>query len=222
MRVEGPQFTGDFFEVKFESHDPDKMHIAEDWSNGSMFNCTWRGDNVWFEDGRMNLKIDEDSEGGYSGGEYRSNNTFGYGVYEVSLKAIKNDGVVTSFFTYTGPSHGTVWDEIDVEVLGRDTTKVQFNYFTDSVGNHEYLHDLGFDASEDFHRYGFLWLPDRITWYVDGKEVHTVTESIPSTPSKFMMNVWPGIGVDDWLKAYDGATPLVAQYEWATYKKVDC
>lgn len=40
-------------------------------------------------------------------------------------------------------------DEIDVEVLGKDTTKVQFNYYTNGTGNHEYLYDLGFDASED-------------------------------------------------------------------------
>lgn len=137
------------------------MHKADGWSNGDMFNCTWRADNVWF-DGYLNLKIDRDyATGGYSGGEYRTNDTFGYGMYDVSLKAIKNDGVVTSFFTYTGPSDGTVWDEIDIEILGKDTTKVQFNYYTNGVGNHEYVYDLGFDASQGFHQYGFLWLPGR-------------------------------------------------------------
>ncbi len=35
---------------------------------------------------------------------------------------------------------------------------------------------------------------------------------------KIMMNVWPGIGVDDWLNAFDGTTPLTAKYQWATYK----
>ena len=35
---------------------------------------------------------------------------------------------------YTGPSEGKPWDEIDIEFLGKDTTKVQFNYFTHGRG----------------------------------------------------------------------------------------
>lgn len=67
-------------------------------------------------------------------GEYRSTNNYGYGLYEVSMKPAKNTGIVSSFFTYTGPAHGTQWDEIDIEFLGKDTTKVQFNYFMNGVG----------------------------------------------------------------------------------------
>ena len=76
-----------------------------------------------------------------------------------------------------------------------------------------HLHNLGFDASQGFHTYGFDWQADHITWYVDGKAVHTVTENLPSTPGKIMMNVWPGIGVDDWLDPYDGKTPLYGYYD---------
>lgn len=99
------------------------------------------------------------------------------------------------------------------EFLGKDTTKVQFNYFTDGKGNHEFLYDLGFDASEEFHTYGFDWQADSITWYVDGEAVYTATENIPSTPGKIMMNVWPGTGVDGWLNAFDGTVPLTAEYK---------
>lgn len=221
MQANAAGFDGDYFGIGLDYHESDKMEIADGWSNGGMFNCTWRAANVSFSNGCMNLKIDRDSNGGYSGGEYRTKQTFGYGMYDVKLKAIKNDGVVTSFFTYTGPTDGTVWDEIDIEILGKDTTKVQFNYFTNGVGEHEYLYDLGFDASQDFHQYGFLWLPDRITWYVDGKEVYTANKDIPSTPGKIMMNVWPGIGVDSWLNPYNGAAPLTAQYDWASFTRVD-
>lgn len=215
------QFTSDYFGMGLDYHEPDKMEISDGWSNGGMFHCTWRSSNVSFSDGIMNLSIGKDALGGYSGGEYRTKNAFGYGMYDVSMKAIKNDGVVTSFFTYTGPTDGTVWDEIDIEFLGKDTTKVQFNYYTNGVGNHEYLYDLGFDASESFHQYGFLWQKGSITWYVDGKAVYTATENIPSTPGRIMMNAWPGIGVDDWLNPFNGVTPLTGQYDWASYTKVD-
>ncbi len=192
---------------------------SDGWSNGSCFDCVWRASNATFKNNALNLTIDKDSSGqyNYSGAEYRTNDFYHYGYYETSMKAIKNDGVVSSFFTYTGPSDNNPWDEIDIEILGKDTTKVQLNYYTNGVGNHEYFHDLGFDASEGFHTYGFDWQPDHITWYVDGEAIYTAYNNIPSTPGRIMMNVWPGTGVDDWLKPYNGNTPLTAQYQWVTY-----
>ena len=191
------------------------------WTNGNPFDCGWYAENAVVKDGALHLSIDKDSTGkyNYSGGEYRTNDHYSYGYYETSMQAIKNDGVVSSFFTYTGPSENNPWDEIDVEILGKDTTKVQFNYYTNGQGNHEYMYDLGFDASEGYHTYGFDWQKDSITWYVDGKAVYTATSNIPSTPSRIMMNTWPGIGVDSWLKAFDGTTPLTARYQWVTDKK---
>lgn len=207
---------------ELDEYDENLMQKADGWTNGSMFDCTWRGDNVTFLDGIMTLKINQDGENSspkWSGGEYRTKDFYHYGKYEVSMKPIRNDGVVSSFFTYTGPSDNNPWDEIDIEFLGKDTTKVQFNYFTNGVGLHEFIYDLGFDASEEFHVYGFEWLENSITWYVDGVAVHTATEDIPSTPSKIMMNVWPGTGVDSWLNEFDGQVPLQAQYDWFQYTK---
>lgn len=204
-------------ELEYDKHEDELMEKADGWTNGHMFDCTWRADNVTFENGSMFLKIDQDGENAqpkWSGGEYRTLKRFSYGMYEVRMKPIKNNGVVSSFFTYTGPSDNDPWDEIDIEFLGKDTTKVQFNYFTDGVGEHEYVHDLGFDASEEFHDYAFEWTKDSITWYVDGIPVHKATENIPQTPGKVMMNVWPGIGVDSWLNSFDGTTPLKAEYDW--------
>ena len=208
-------------DVNFRNGSPELFEASNGWSNGDMFNVTWRASNCTFENGRMQLIIDNDAEGGtvpYSGGEYRSKDFYGYGLYEVSMKAIKNDGVVSSFFTYTGPSDNNPWDEIDVEILGKDTTKVQFNYFTDGKGEHEHLYDLGFDSSEDFHTYGFDWQADKITWYVDGQEVWSASESIPVTEGKIMMNAWCGTGVDGWLNAFDDSKmPLTAEYEWIRF-----
>ncbi|MGN1224128.1 MAG: glycoside hydrolase family 9 protein, partial [Ruminococcus sp.] len=198
-----------------------EFFASDGWSNGSCFDCVWRGSNATFQDSALNLTIDKDTSGqyNYSGAEYRTTDFYSYGYYETSMQAIKNDGVVSSFFTYTGPSDNNPWDEIDVEILGKDTTKVQFNYYTNGTGNHEYMYDLGFDASTGYHTYGFDWQKDSITWYVDGKAVYTATQDIPSTPGKIMMNVWPGTGVDAWLKPYDGTTPLTAKYQWVTYNE---
>ncbi len=215
----------DISDVTFTNGSSSLFEPADGWCNGSMFNVTWRKENCTFENGKMQLIIDTDSKAGtvpYSGGEYRSKDFYGYGRYEVSMKAIKNDGVVSSFFTYTGPSDNNPWDEIDIEILGKDTTKVQFNYFTNGVGNHEYLYDLGFDSSEDFHSYAFEWHKDSISWFVDGEEVYSVSENIPVTESKIMMNAWCGTGVDGWLSAFDDSSlPLTAEYERISFTPFD-
>ena len=208
--------------AEFTKGMPLGWECADGWTNGSMFNVTWRRGNVTFNDGNMQLIIDKDKAptGGipYSGGEFRSREFYGYGRYEVCMKPIKNDGVVSSFFTYTGPSDNNPWDEIDIEFLGKDTTIVQFNYFTDSRGNHEHIHQLGFDAAEDFHTYAFEWHEDKIVWFVDDVEVYSATESIPVTKSKIMMNAWCGTGVDGWLNSFDDTTlPLTAEYQWVRF-----
>ncbi len=205
--------------MAFDYHDSNQFEMSS-WSNGGMFNCTWSPNNVAFQNGQMKLTIDRNGSG-YTGGEYRTKKYYGYGLYQVNMKPIKNSGVVSSFFTYTGESDGTKWDEIDIEFLGYDTTKVQFNYYTNGQGNHEYLYNLGFDASQSFHTYGFDWNQGSITWYVDGKAVYTATSNIPDTPGKIMMNVWPGTGVDNWLRPYDGRTGISAYYDWASWDAHD-
>lgn len=217
--TESDAFADDFTTGKAEHFQP-----SDGWGNGSVFNCFWHKENVDFSNGDLELIIDLSPNPAadkypYSGGEIRTKKTYGYGRYTCVMKAIKNDGVVSSFFTYTGPWDGDPWDEIDFEVLGKDTTKVQLNYYRNGKGGHEKMIDLGFDASEDFHTYTFDWLPGKIIWYVDGKEVfRRENEDLPVTKGKIMMNAWPGIGVDEWLKAFkDNNLPLVAEYRSVTY-----
>ncbi|MCQ2417896.1 MAG: family 16 glycosylhydrolase [Oscillospiraceae bacterium] len=222
-----PDTTADMYS-NFRSGDAGDFFASDGWTNGKPFDCFWYKQNAEIVKDHLELRVDQKWNAGdgnpdwnpsYSGGEFRTNEFYGYGYYETSMQAIKNDGVVSSFFTYTGPSDNNPWDEIDIEILGKDTTKVQLNYYTNGVGNHEKMIDLGFDASEGYHTYGFDWQRDKITWYVDGKEVYSATQNIPSTPGKIMMNAWPGKTVDDWLKAFNGKTPLTARYQWVTYKK---
>ena len=211
-----------YFEANFSNYDSSLWEKA-DWDNGDMFNCMWRPSQVTINNGKMVLTLDRDYDPShhypYKSGEYRTKSFFGFGYYEVRMKPAKNPGIVSSFFTYTGPSDGNPWDEIDIEFLGKDTTKVQFNWWKDGQGNNEYYYNLGFDASQSFNTYGFDWKPNSIDFYVNGVKVHTGTRNIPQTPSKIMMNLWPGIGVDDWLEPFNGRTPLTAEYEYVNIIK---
>lgn len=201
----------------FKEHNVERWEKSNGYGNGNPFGCTWSADHIQLDGDAMKLNLTVTDSGEALCSEYKTYDTYHYGKYEVRMKAAKNIGIVSSFFTYTGPSFGTAWDEIDIEFLGKDTTKVQLNYYTDGVGGHEKLVDLGFDASEAFHDYAFEWRTDSIKWYIDGQLIHTATENLPVTPGKIMMNLWNGTGVDDWLGAYDGGSPITAQYEWMKY-----
>ena len=95
-----------------------------DWANGSPFGCGWNPNNVIFDGSCMVLKLDNTPSHGYaySGAEYRTRNTYSYGSFSVDMMAVYGNGVNTSFFTYTGTP---VWDEIDFEVLCKNTWQIQ-------------------------------------------------------------------------------------------------
>lgn len=204
--------------ASFAGGEPEDFWARHDRGNGHPFNCAFHRTHAVIADGKLTLHLTEDY-GGYVGAEYRSRERFSYGFYSVKMKAAKCPGVISSFFTYTG----FPWDEIDIEFLGDDTTRVQFNYYTGGVGGHEYIHYLGFDASEDFHEYAFDWQPDSITWYVDGKPVYRATKNIPSTPGQLMVNLWNVADSNaDWAGKFDDSyLPVRAEYLWFGYQPAD-
>lgn len=218
--VEGipDRWTGEEDKIAvFTNGFPQGFWARNDRGNGGMFNCSFRRDNAVLKDGKLQLILRETEEG-YAGAEYRTHAHYSYGYYSVSMKPAKCSGVITSFFTYTGKP----WDEIDIEFLGDDTTRVQFNYFVAGQGGHEYIYDLGFDASEEFHEYGFDWQPDSITWYVDGKAVHQVTGEMPKTQGQIMMNFWNVADYkSDWAGKFEASKlPVYAEYEWIGFSSV--
>lgn len=233
--------------VDFANGAPDASVLFESdgWSNGDVFNVVWKSHNVHYENGIMRLGITEEKanawlndvevEFNYTAGEARTENYYHYGDYEVSMKPSANGGTASTFFVCTGPYDlkdgvPNAHDEIDIEFLGKDTTHVQFNFFVNGVGGNEYMYDLGFDAAEEFHTYGFRWLPDSITWFVDGEPVYKVTtdksaeegknlrvvDVLPQTAGRMLANYWCGNErAWGWMGAYQGETKdNGTQYQW--------
>lgn len=204
------------------------------WGNGGVFNTWWSADCVTYGEKTAKLTIkpntdpeNEDAEKyDYLGGEMRTYGYYGYGDYQVRMKPAKKDGTASTFFVCTGEydlnpitNEKNPWDEIDIEFLGQDTTKVQFNYFVNGVGGHEYMYDLGFDASEEFHNYGFRWAEDYITWFVDDKPVYRVEASegkpMPAASGRILTNYWCGTDeAKDWMGSYSNPGDEGPEYEW--------
>ena len=61
-------------------HNTATWQKADGYSNGGMFNCTWRANNVNFtSDGKLKLGLTSSSYNNFDCGEYRSTNKYGYG-----------------------------------------------------------------------------------------------------------------------------------------------
>jgi len=213
---------GRSFVDEFNGIDRQRWFASHGWSNGPHQGCGWSRKNVRIVDGVLELVLSEDpdSEFRFACGELQSRAFYGYGTYEVRMQAAAAPGTVSAFFNYTGSPHGKPHDEIDFEVLGKDTKRVQLNYYVGGSGKHETFPDLGFDSSTRMADYAFQWLPDTLRWYIDGKLVREEKASsdrpIPEHSTKLYISLWNGSGpnMEMWLKpfVYPGQ-PLIARYE---------
>ena len=234
-----PPEQGSFIDG-LDAYDTSRWFKADGWTNGSPFDNAWRADHITFGGSRMTIRLDDQAALGepYTSGNYQSTGFYGYGCYEASFRPVARPGVITSFFTFAGPfdngGNGR-HNEIDIEFLGNQfapgNTTVQLNFYTNDdtySSRNEHLHALGFDASADFHRYGFRWTSTGIQWFVDGQPIYAVADS-PTRPTpktseslqKVMMNLWP---VDASAAAWAGTfvypgQPLDAVYQWVRFTK---
>jgi beta-glucanase (GH16 family) len=223
--------TGSSFNDSFDSLNSSRWSTSNGWSNGAPFAVGWRSDHVAVAGGAVSLTLDADpcavnpaacAGQALAGGELRSNAFYGYGTYSSVMQAGTGSGVVSGFFTYTGPSDGKPWDEIDVEILGQDPTKLQLNYFVDGVGGHEYTVNLGFDASAAAHSYAFDWSADAIRWYVDGALVYSVqggaATPLPSHTGRIMANLWAvDSSASGWAGSFAAGSSTSARFESIGY-----
>jgi licheninase len=227
--------SGDLYH-DLNAHNPANWHAADGWTNfdsvnNPAYDVWWLDDNVlFFGDGLMRLHLNNtpappNSSVHYNSGEYRTNATYGYGAYEACLKAASGPGLMTSFFTYTGPfeTPSTQHDEIDIEFRGLDTNFMWTNFFFNhSAAGHEAAIPLGFDAAYGFHRYKFVWTQNTIEWFADGVSKRTVNHSasdpLPLFPSKIMMNLWSGQDTENsWFGDFTYQGPVQAEYDWIKY-----
>lgn len=136
----------------------------------------------------------------FTAGAIASREAFLYGTFAARLKATNVSGLVTGIFLHRNGPH----QEIDIELLGKDTTKMLVNVFYNpgiKGTKLEYGYrgtpvtiDLGFDASQDFHLYEIEWSTAGIRWRVDGKLVYERVlwdpTPIPNLPMEFNVNLW--------------------------------
>ena len=176
----------------------DKFWLSETHAIDTFYGGRWAPENAITTPQGLALQVKREPEQDipFSIAEARSKQRVGYGRYEAVMQVGKGSGLVSAFFTYTGPYAGDPHDEVDIEFLGKDTSKVEFNYWRNGKHGKNAKFDLPFDASAAPHLYAFEWLPDRSTWYADGVAYYSTEPDdafIPRTSGRLYFSHWTGV-----------------------------
>jgi beta-glucanase (GH16 family) len=188
-------------------------------------------------DGTLKLiatKVHDDGrKAAYESGMIRSRFTFRYGYVEGRIKVPSGNGMWSSFWLNSdyGPNGRLNWPpEIDIfeyvtngsnempDMLHSNVavgkTKAQggkFLYADPNFNQRWTVHKGSEDLSKDWHVYGMLWEPDKVTTYLDGKKLFTkeykwvYNDGVEAGPAHILLDLavgghWAGKnGVDDSL-----------------------
>ena len=184
------------------------------------------------------VEVDDFDNYEYWGAELSGREQFTYGRFEARMKMVSIPGSVSSMFLYYDPSYmlgEEPWNEIDIEVLGTNPGVWQSNLITrlpdegkkNPKITSEYKTGFGFNSTEDFHLFAFVWTPEYISWEIDSVEVRRDVLGMAKGQVEFMtkeqtlrFNLWASKSAG-WTGKYTGAELAdgpVAQ--WIDYVRV--
>jgi beta-glucanase (GH16 family) len=161
-----------------------------------------RAENIKIENGKLVLAMKKESFLGmeYTGAGVVSKRRWQHGYYEVKAKLTNVDGWHHSFWIQQGTGFLTYSSDrlMEIDVFEMESTKASNHNLWihndgwksekkgwKSVPNR----DLGFDASDGYHIYGYEYTSDGITFYVDGEIVHKI-DATEDEYKHYAINLW--------------------------------
>jgi hypothetical protein len=211
------------FIERFATLDERRWYVADRGPNGAWTANDFRRSQISLTGEGLNVTLAKTTTGKappYTSGEISTLSMFRYGYFEGRLRVARGAGLDTGLFTYVREKGPTGWNEIDIEFLGRNTRQVEL---TAHVGKQVATRtvQLGFDAAEGFHTYGFDWRPDSIAWYVDGRKVYEVSGPIAASlnrPQNLLFDLWGSETLPLWTGNLDPkAGPRIATLSCFAY-----
>ena len=180
--------AGEPFYQAFDSMaDVEAAWTLSSWSNG---NRSHSPANVSVKDGLLQLTLSGSQPGAkpVCAEIVSKRSDFFHGTYRASIRMTNTPGAVVGWFTYLG----NPLNEIDVEFLTRDPLTAHFTLHHIRTGVDHATRTLPFDPSAGFHEYRFDWYAGRVEYYIDGQLNATLTNEVPDTPSRLLLNHWSG------------------------------
>jgi len=212
----------------FDRFDRARWYVSDGWANGEWQNCTWSSRQLKLADGQLTLAFEDRpyKDRDYSCAEVQTHQRFGHGIYEARMRTGAGSGLNAAFFTYIGPADNQPHDEIDFEVLTRDTSQVSLNTYVAGAPRHGTEIAVPGGTEDDFVDYAFIWEEDRIRWYVDGELVHEATgaDTLPSHPQKIFFSLWGSDTLTDWMGPFENPGRVEMAVDWVAFTELgeDC
>lgn len=236
--IKPPEFLEEGYELVFDDEfegdalDTSKWGYNYSWGHSHNHAAWCVPENVTVADGILTLKGENakhpDSEGKqgtfnnkkydivYTSGAINTHHkyNFDYGYFEARLKMPAGKGMWPAWWMLRDG-----WPpEIDMlEILCSRPNELHVNFHYGPSWNEHYSHeqvlDVGFDASEQFHTYGFEWTPKYMRYYVDGVQVgHDFTNKSAIKEARGMYMIL-NLAIDGWDGAPDKATQWPALFQ---------
>jgi len=165
----------------------------------------------------------------YKGAEIYSSQSYRYGRLEVRMRMARGSGLLSTFFTYKTGSEvsGTFWEEIDIEVLGKDNAVAwQSNIITGqgTRATSEQVHTHTASLADAYHTYTLEWTPDAVVWKFDGAVVRQTMGGQAgdlTNPQSLRFNIWAA-NIADWVGAFDDSVlPQVQFVNFISYSRYE-
>jgi len=199
------------FFTRFDTFSQKEWYIGDFAQKDPAFTTAWDPTNVVVTpEGQLQLSIEPAPVGSgkkFNGAEVQLREKVHFGYYEVVMTPAKGHGLISAFFTYTGPWFEDPHDEIDWEFLGQNTRKVWVTRFADGERLPGKWADIDYDYHLEPRLYAFDWTEDHIIWYIDGEEIFRVEakdRTLPVTPGKIYLSIWGG---GEKQEAWSGIAP---------------
>ncbi|KAK6543095.1 hypothetical protein TWF694_007018 [Orbilia ellipsospora] len=152
-----------------------------------------------------------------------------YGTFRIGYRTTKFPGTCFGFYWYHDDNQ-----EIDIELLSRQInatdTLVNLVLHTpvggsnlDALPGTYQIIDLPYNASAGIHELRFDWTPTAITWYQDGRQLWTITNTtlFPQQPGHIVITHWSN-GNPLWSAGPpDGNAALLLTYVKAYFNSSD-
>jgi beta-glucanase (GH16 family) len=199
------------------------LSFSDEFENG--FNSDVWSDTVWYEkrndtenyaveDGKLKIWPQRDASGKFfnrtidTDGKYYQT----YGYFEMEAKLPYGKGTWPAFWllnhdhetqrpeidileAYAGGGPGSGWSDASMRPTAFASTVWPDGIQSGRAAGTKTFTDLG-DLSAGFHKYGVKWEPNKITFYLDGKEMYSVNASM-SSRMYILLDLWFGSASGD-------------------------
>ncbi|MGV8905538.1 MAG: glycoside hydrolase family 16 protein [Acetobacterium sp.] len=153
-------------------------------SDGSLGRSHLNRANVSVNEGLLRIKLPKNS---LDGGEIYTAELQELGTFEARMKLPDAPTSITGFFLYKAPDY---YYEIDIEVVNGQNGPLLLTTYADGQKNNEYVNQMNFDPTKEFHDYRIEVNQERVSFYIDAILIESWSQGFPKEKMYLMLNCW--------------------------------